>query len=155
MDGWLRQRYYAVWVALVAGLPLPSAGAGPLARSQLAVTAQVAAVTRIEQLEQPSVVTITAADAARGYVTARATLRVVSNAVDGYVLTVWPRASWFGSVQVGGAGTPAELPGDGGAIVRPGGGAPDAMSLDLTFRLRAGTPEGTYAWPLEFVVSPL
>jgi hypothetical protein len=143
-------------VALVAGLPLLTAGAEPLARSQLAVTARVAAVARIEQLQQPNLVTVTHEDAARGYVTTQATLKVLSNALDGYVLTLWPRASWFESVQVAGAGTTAELPEDGGAIVRPSQGAAiDDMSLALTFRLRAGTPEGTYAWPVEFAVSPL
>jgi hypothetical protein len=141
---------------VIAGLPSLTAGAEPVARSQLTVTAQVAAVTRIAQLQQPSVVTVTQADAARGYVTARASLRVVTNAVDGYVLTVWPRASWFGSVQVVGSGTTADLPEDGGAIVRPTPDtATDEISLAMTFRLRAGTPEGTYAWPVEFAVSAL
>jgi len=153
---WLRQWHHAAWVALVAGLPLLTAGAEPLARSQLTVTARVAAVARIEQLQQPIVVTVTPEDAARGYVTARASLQVLSNALDGYVLTLWPRAAWFESVQVAGAGATANLPGDGGAIVRPNlGAAIDDVSLTLTFRLRAGAPAGTYAWPVEFAVSPL
>lgn len=151
-----RQRQHAAWVALVAGLPLLTAHAEPLARSQLVVTARVAAVARIEQLQQPVVVTVSPEDAARGYVTARASLQVLSNALDGYVLTLWPRAAWFESVQVAGAGATADLPGDGGAIVRLNQGAAiDDVSLTLTFRLRAGAPAGTYVWPVEFAVSPL
>jgi hypothetical protein len=156
VDKRLRQRQHAVWVALVAGLPVLTAGAESLARSQLVITARVAAVARIEQLQQPVVVTVTQEDAARGDVTARARLHVLSNALDGYVLTLWPRAAWFESVQLAGAGATADLPGDGGAIVRPSQGAAiDDISLTLTFRLRGGTPAGTYAWPVEFAVSPL
>src|SRR5262245_7714622 len=104
----------------LAGLALVTAGpAWPhrLTRSHIGVTAQVAAVTRIEDLQQPAALTISPVDAARGYITARATLKVRSN-VGGYTLTVWPSAAWFDSVRVDGVGTPAELPKDGGALVR-------------------------------------
>jgi len=144
-------------VALVAlALGAMPAWADQPARSSIAVTAQVATITRIEGLEQPAVVTISHDDAARGYVTALATLKVRSNAVAGYVLTLWPCAAWFESVRIAGAGTSAELSGDGGALVLPApASAVDEVSLELTFRLRDGMPGGDYAWPVEFAVSPL
>jgi hypothetical protein len=141
---------------LAALLPAPSAWPDSHARSQIAVSAQVATVTRIEGTQQPALVTISPNDAARGYVTAQATLKVRSNAIGGYVLTLWPRAPWFDSVRVVGAGATAELPGDGGSIVWPAPGSPvDEVSLELTFHLRDGIADGVYAWPVEFDVSPL
>jgi hypothetical protein len=141
-------------MAVAAITPTGAWADGP-ARSHIGVTAQVAAVTRIESVEQPLSITIRPEDAARGYVTAQATLRVQSNVRD-YLLTVWPRAAWFESVQVDGAGTTAELPADGGSIVRRAPGpAVDEVSLELTFRLHEGIREGTYAWPVEFAAHPL
>ena len=156
MGGWAREGSLALLVGLAPLVPAQSAWADSSARSHIAVSAQVAAVTRIEGVQQPIVVTISPADAARGYVTAEATLRVRSNAIGGYLLTFWPRAPWFDSVRVVGAGAPAELPGEGGSIARPlQGSAVDEVSLELTFRLRDGVSEGAYAWPVEFAVSPL
>jgi hypothetical protein len=140
----------------LAGLPLVSALAESSTRSRITVTAQVAATARIEQTVRAVVVEITTDDRAKGLVTSRVTLTVRSNDTAGYTLTVWPRADWFGSVRVDGLGTSAELPADGGAIVRRTGGAlTEDVVLDLTFRLRDGIPVGTYAWPVEFEVSPL
>jgi len=154
-----RRREGYCWALVgLAGLALVEAqSAWPhTTGAHIGVTAQVAAVTRIEDLQQPSALTVSPADAARGYVTARATLKVRSNSVGGYTLTLWPSASWFDSVRVDGVGAPAELPGDGGALVRQThGSAIDEVSLELTFRLREGTPAGEYAWPVAFEVSPL
>jgi hypothetical protein len=152
----IREAYQLVLIGLVATAPGQAARSDSTARSHLAVTAQVAAVTRIVGAQQPAIVTISPDDAARGYVTAQATLMVRSNAPGGYVLTLWPRAPWFDSVRVVGAGPATDLPGDGGSIVQPTpASAVDEMSLELTFRLRDGVPEGAYAWPVEFEVSPL
>ena len=146
---------YGVLLGIALGVAQPSL-AEPPATSHIAVTAQVAAITRIEGVDQPAVVTISHDDAARGYVTAVATLKVRSNAVAGYVLTLWPRASWFESVRIAGAGASAEVSGDGGALVLPApASALDEVSLELRFRLRDGMTDGDYAWPVEFAVSPL
>ena len=155
MGGRLREGCQAL-LGLAVLLPVQSAVSGSTARSHIAVTAQVVAITRIEGVQQPAVLTIGPEEADRGYVTAQATLKVRSNAVGGYVLTLWPRASWYDSVRVAGAGTTTELPGDGGSIVRQAqGSAVDEVSLELTFRLRDGIADGAYAWPVEFAVSPL
>jgi hypothetical protein len=156
MSGRLREARHAALMGLAVLMPAQFAWSDPGARSDIAVTAQVATVTRIVGIQQPAVVTISPDDAARGYVTAQATVRVRSNAIGGYVLTLWPRAPWFDSVRVVGAGATTQLPGDGGSISRPAlRSAVDEMSLELTFRLRDGVPEGAYAWPVEFEVSPL
>ena len=153
MGRWLRDGCCA-GMAVVAITPT-GAWADGSARSHIAVTAQVAAVTRIESVEQPLSITIRPEDAARGYVTAQATLRVRSNVGD-YLLTLWPQAAWFESVQVDGAGPTAELPADGGSIVRQALGiSVDEVWLELTFRLREGIRDGAHAWPIEFEVQPL
>jgi hypothetical protein len=123
----------------------------------MAVTAQVAAVTRIEGMQHPASVAIGPEEAARGYATARTTLRIRSNAVGGYLLTLWPRAAWFDSVRVASAGVTVDLSGDGGSIAWPApeAAAVDEISLELTFRLSDRLVEGVYAWPVEFSVSPL
>jgi hypothetical protein len=155
MVGRVREALRFGLAGLMAVLFALSACADQPARSQIAITAQVAAIARIEGLSEPAVVTVSRDEAARGYVTAHATLKVRSNEVEGYVLTLWPRASWFESVEVRGSGSKASLSNDGGSFVRvPQGPGVDVLSLELTFRLRDGLPDGEYSWPIAFAVSP-
>ena len=127
-------------------------------RSQVAVTAFVPAQTVGQLVRQPSEITITDADIARGFVevAAASQLRVTSNNPAGYVIDFFSRLAIFTSVRVSSAGGGANLGPDGGTIIERGRKGRD-MPLDLSYRfnLTAQVQPGTYAWPLALNVRPL
>jgi len=127
-------------------------------RSQVAVTAFVPAQTVGKVVQQPSEITITDADIARGYVEipGASQLRVTSNNPAGYVIDFFSRLPIFTSVRVSSAGSGADLGPDGGTIIERGRKGRD-MPLDLSYRfnLAAQVQPGTYAWPLALNVRPL
>jgi hypothetical protein len=128
------------------------------ARSQIAVTAFVPAQTVAKLVQQPSEITITDADIARGYVEipAASQLRVTSNNPAGYVIDFFSRLPIFTSVRVSSTGGSADLGPDGGAIIERGRQGRDLpLNLSYRFNLAAQVQPGTYAWPLALNVRPL
>jgi hypothetical protein len=128
------------------------------ARSQIAVTAFVPAQTVGKLVQQPSEITITDADCARGYVEipGASQLRVTSNNPAGYVIDFFSRLPIFTSVRVSSAGSGADLGPDGGTIIERGRQGRDMpLNLSYRFNLTAQVQPGTYAWPLALNVRPL
>ena len=128
------------------------------ARSQIAVTAFVPAQTVGKLVQQPSEITITDTDIARGYVDipGASQLRVTSNNPAGYVIDFFSRLPIFTSVRISSAGGSADLGPDGGAIIERGRHGRDLpLNLSYRFNLTAQVQPGTYAWPLALNVRPL
>jgi hypothetical protein len=153
-----RRRLAGVIAGAVGAAWSPDQGAGvqETARADFRVAAQVAGVAAIERALIPATVSVGPTDRESGRVRAKVSLTVRTNAADGYVVTFWPRASWFQSFRVAGFGTTVDLPADGGAVVRrrtaPG---VDRLELELSFALRDGIDAGELPWPVEFAVAPL
>lgn len=127
-------------------------------RSQIAVTAFVPAQAIAQVVEQPSEITITDTDIARGYVDipAASQLRVTSNNPAGYVVDFFSRLPIFTSVRVSSSGGSADFGPDGGAIIQRGNHGRDLpLNLSYRFTLTAQLAPGTYAWPLALNVRPL
>jgi hypothetical protein len=127
-------------------------------RSQIAVTAVVPAQTVGKLVQQPSEITITETDIARGYVEipAASQLRVTSNNPAGYIIDFFSRLPIFTSVRISSAGGSADLGPDGGAIIERGRQGRDIpLNLSYRFNLIAQVQPGTYAWPLALNVRPL
>jgi hypothetical protein len=125
---------------------------------QIAVTVVVPAQAVGQVVQQPSEITITDADIARGYVDvpARSQLRVTSNNPAGYVIDFFTRLPIFRSVRVSNGSGSADLGPDGGTIIKRGQYGRN-LPLDLAYRfmLAASVQPGTYAWPLALNVRPL
>jgi len=128
------------------------------ARSQIAVSAVVPAQVLGQVVQQPSEITITDSDIARGYVDVMAgsQLRVTSNSPAGYVIDFFTRLPIFRTVRVSNGSGSAELGPEGGAIIERGLiGRNLPLSLTYRFVLSPDAKPGTYAWPLALNVRAL
>lgn len=159
-DGLTQQRNLIAWALAVAMSLGPLASSESMAQAAqttaaLPVSVTVIANTRIQMLHQTKVVTITAADVARGHIElpSAAHFLVKTNSPSGYHIDFQALADFFASVEVSGLGQPAHLGPEGGRIVRRGP-VPSSISHELGFRftLRPGTLPGTYPWPLSLSV---
>lgn len=148
---------YAARSALIVGACFASAGAKD-AHTSFTVGASVRAVARIELGSIPSVLHISAADVARGYLELNepAQLSVTSNSQHGYALDFLAVEPLFSQVVVQGLGSDVELGAEGGTVVQRGA-APRPVRLALKFRfmLAPGVAAGEYPWPMRFAVRPL
>jgi hypothetical protein len=111
-------------------------------------------------IAQPSSITFTAADVARGWVDVEAPVQVLvrSNIPQGYTLVFERRGDAVREVQVLGLGTPLVLAGGPAMGARPApakGYWTDAVTLRFRFALPAGTPPGEQAWPVQISLLPL
>ncbi len=152
-----RRVVFGALTTLAAASIAPHADAAS-ARSQIAVTAFVPAQTVAQTVTQPTQITITAEDIARGYVDmpAASQLRITSNNPVGYVVDFFSRLPIFTSVTVSSAGGSADLGPEGGAIVERGSHGRDIpLHLSFRFNLTAQVQPGTYPWPLALNVRPL
>jgi hypothetical protein len=152
-----RRIVFGALTTLAASTMSPHIHASTL-KGQIAVTAVVPGKTVAQLVRQPTEITITGADIARGYVEipGASQLRVTSNNPAGYVIDFFGRLPIFTSVRISSAGGDADLGPDGGAIIERGRQGRD-MPLDLSYRfnLAAHVQPGTYAWPLALNVRPL
>ena len=127
-------------------------------RSQIAVTAVVPAQTVAQLLQNPSEITITAGDIARGYVEVPtgSRLQVTSNNSTGYAIDFFPRLPIFKSVRIITPAGSGQLGPDGGTVIERGQRGRN-MRLDVSYRfdLTDQVTPGTYAWPLAMNVRPL
>jgi hypothetical protein len=152
-----RRIVFGALTTLAASTISPHLHAAAL-KSQIAVTAYVPAQAVAQVVQQPSELTITGADIARGYVDVAvgSQLRVTSNNPAGYIVDFFSRLPIFTSVRVSAAGGSADLGPDGGAIIERGRQGRDLpLNLSYRFNLAAQVQPGTYAWPLTLNVRPI
>jgi hypothetical protein len=127
-------------------------------RTQLAVSAQVLPVARLEQPGQPAMLAISAADLAQGFVDAPVPLHlmVYSNSRDGFAIDLHSLNPMFNSIIVQGLGPDVIVSGEGGSVVQRWQ-QPQTRALSLSFRfgLAAGLQPGSYPWPVQMSVRPL
>lgn len=159
-EGLTLQRNLIAWALAIAVSLGPLATSASMAEAAqtsavLPVSVTVIANTRMQMLHQTKLVTISAADIARGHIElpSAAHFLVKTNSPSGYHIDFHALADFFASVEVSGLGQPAHLGPEGGRIVRRGP-VPSSISHELGFRftLRPGTLPGTYPWPLSLSV---
>ena len=152
-----RRIVFGAITTLAASTIVPDVSAAT-ASTQIAVTAYVPAQTIAKLVLNPSEITITNADIARGYVdiAGASQLQVTSNNAAGFVIDFFSRLPIFRSVRVSSAAGSADLGPDGGAIIERGGKGRDMpLNLSYRFNLAENVQPGTYAWPLALNVRPL
>lgn len=152
-----RRMVFGALSTLAATTISPHGDAATL-RSQVAVSAFVPAQAVAELVQQPSEITITDADIARGYVeiAAASQLKVSCNNPAGYIIDFFSRLPIFTGVRVSSTDGSADLGADGGAIIERGHhGHNVPLNLSYRFHLSAQVRPGTYAWPLALNVRPI
>lgn len=128
-------------------------------QAKLTVSATVLKRATMKVLAQPTSVTVTTADIARGYVDVPSPAHVVvkSNSPRGYMLDFSSAGDFFREVEVAGLSEHVQLGAGGGAVMQPAAASGVTHAdLDLGFRffLDESARPGTYAWPIRLSVSP-
>lgn len=151
------QARLAVRIALLAGGTVVTAGAREL-HTALPVSATVRAVARMSTASAPLLLSISAQDAARGFVEVREAtqLSIFSNSAQGYALEFQTVAPVFNTMTVHGLDAALSLGSEGGMVVQRWQ-HPQPVNLTLTYRfaLAPGMAPGNYPWPVRLNVRPL
>jgi len=135
-----------------------SGAAQPAASGALRVAIQIPRLVQMRVLQQPRALEITAEDLARGFVTARGVVEVLSTHRDGYQLRALlaqgpvveaEMAGLERSVTTAAGGSRTQMP---SMVGKP---RPAPYPVEYRLRLAPGASAGTYAWPVALsVVEP-
>jgi hypothetical protein len=119
-------------------------------QAQMNVSVNVVARTVLTLTATPTEVTVTAEDAARGYVVIPAALafQVHSNSLGGYVLRFASLDPQFVRASVSWSSTEVVVSGGEGEIAQPYQRGIVPYSATIRLDLAPGTQPGTYAWPV-------
>ena len=145
-------------MALLMVAPAPTLATG--ADVKVSVSATVLKKATLQVLSQPSAVSITPADIARGYVDVAlpAQVAVKSNSPRGYMLEFASEGEFFREIVVRGLAEEVQLSAAGGAVMQPAaaeGVTRAQLALAFRFLLTDSAQPGTYSWPLHLTVSPV
>jgi hypothetical protein len=140
------------------GIHVPASPAAE-ANARFAVSATVEPYASLVIRGAPEVLTLTAADVARGYLDLPQpiALRVHSNSRSGYLLTVSNSLPGLAGLRVEGLGDPVSLDAAGGSVAERWTTPEHTAEVALRLRLLldpAVTP-GTYPWPLHLSAAAL
>jgi hypothetical protein len=145
-------------MALLMVAPAPTLATG--ADVAVSVSATVLKKATLQVVSQPSAVSITPEDIARGYVDVAvpAHVAVKSNSPRGYMLEFASEGDFFREIVVRGLASEVQLGAAGGAVMQPA--SPSGITraqLELGFRflLADSARPGTYSWPVQLTVSPV
>lgn len=118
--------------------------------SQMHVSVEVVARTIFTVASQPTDLTLTATDVARGYVDVPSAIsfQVRSNAHNGYAVQFQPLSAPFAEAQVSWGTTTATVSSDGSFVAQPYQQGTTFGSMSVRLSVAPGTQPGTYAWPL-------
>lgn len=147
-------------LALVAAMTAPAPAIADGSEAKLTVTATVLKRASLKILTQPSAVTVTAADIARGYVDlpVPAQVAIESNSASGYMLDFAYQAGFARQILVQGLSSEVQLGPGGGAVLQPASGSGvtrTTLALGFRFVLSELAQQGVYSWPMQLSVTPL
>lgn len=117
----------------------------------IGVSAIVLAHVQLKIISQPSQLSVSKADIARGYVEviAGSHLSIKSNSRDGYVLAFSNLPNQIASVQIFGLDGTVEIGSEGGNVVQRFAGIQSkTLQLSYRFKLSAAMQAGEYDWPV-------
>jgi hypothetical protein len=145
-------------MALLMVAPAPTLATG--ADVTVSVSATVLKKATLRVLSQPSAVSITPTDIARGYVdvSVPAHVAVKSNSPDGYLLEFASQGEFFRQIVVHGLPNDVRLGAAGAAVMQPAaasGVTRAQLELGFRFLLTDSAQPGTYSWPVHLTVSPV
>ena len=124
--------------------------------AQIQVSAKVASRTTLKMLWQPSDITITEKDIARGYVDAPSASRIEvrNNNPQGYLLVFEGLNGPFRKTLVRGMEREVQIGPGAGLVPMPHARGPVTMELSYRFFLSENARPGTYSWPLTLSSQP-
>lgn len=135
-----------------------AAGAGARADSrqaQFLVRVAVPARVTLAAVEQPTQLSVSEADLARGYMDVSARYVVESNTRDGWLLRLSPRLGITRHVEVRGLSGTLVVQGDSVEVFRPQAREAEPLELDYRFVLAPDVAPGTYQLPIHVAATPL
>jgi len=141
--------------AFVLGIALASPAFGEQGRAGFTVAVIVPVHVSLDVLDQPSVLTLTAQDVARGYKDVSARYRVRHNDRNGYQLEFSSFDPLVRRVEVRGFDAEVVVSDGVVAIRRPGAAFEQDLALEFHFVLAPSTPPGMFELPLRVVASPI
>lgn len=118
--------------------------------AQMHVSVEVIARTLLSIDSQPTTVSLTSADVARGYIDLPAAIsfHVLSNARNGYSIEFQPVSGPFTQALVTWGTNTATVGSDASWMAQPYQAGTTYGSMSVRLALAPGAAPGTYAWPL-------
>ena len=123
--------------------------------TQFVVQATVPARVTLAAVEQPTRLSLTEDDVARGYKDVSARYRVASNGRRGWLLHLAPRLGVTARVEVRGLTAPLVLREESVEVYQPRAREPQHLALDYRFVLGPATRPGSYELPIHLSATPL
>lgn len=150
-----RRRIETILLAVVLFGTLPALAESSSANMQVSVRVIARAIVSIDS--QPSAVTITADDIARGYVDVPAPIvvRVRTNSRQGYMLQVEKLSDTFSSIELATTDVAMNVGAHESWIQRPYIAGGDLMPMRARLHLSPLATPGSIALPIAFNASPL
>jgi hypothetical protein len=124
-------------------------------QTQFLVRVTVPALATVESLEQPSHLSLSTEDIARGYKDVSARYRVASNTGRGWLLRLSPRLGVTRRIEVRGLAGAVVLQDDSVEIYRPRIREPQHLALEYRFVLASDARPGHYELPVHLSATPL
>ncbi|HTK96712.1 MAG TPA: hypothetical protein VL379_01705 [Pseudomonadales bacterium] len=128
---------------------------GEQGQAQFTVAVNVPVRVLLEVIEQPTELTLSAADVARGYKDVSARYRVRHNDRRGYLLQIAPRTGITSRIDINGLGAEMTLRDEVLDVRRPGQTFEQELRLEFRFVLDAGVPSGTFELPVSVAAAPI
>jgi hypothetical protein len=125
------------------------------AATEISVGIRVQPSVVLDVLEEPSTVTVTAADLALGYKDVPVRYRVRHNDRRGYLLRIEPYAGIASRVELRGLDAARDVPPEGIALKRPGALFDQELAFEFRLVLDASATAGNYEWPLRVAAATL
>jgi hypothetical protein len=150
-----RTRIAAIMLAIVAIGTLPALAGSSSADMNVSVQVIARAIVSVDS--QPSAVTITAADIARGYVDVPAPIvvRVRTNSRQGYLLQVENQSETFSSIELSSANIAMNVGAHETWIQRPYTAGGDVLPMRARLHLASAATIGSFSLPIAFSATPL
>lgn len=141
--------------ALVILAVTPQWTAAADARAQFTVSAYVAPRVSLEVVSQPAVLSLSAADVARGYVDVTAVYRVQNNDPAGYLVRLEPRVGLARAIEVSGLATDVVVRDGDVEVLQPAALRAREIALSFRMRLDAAAVPGQYPLPVRVSAASL
>jgi len=140
-------------LTLLAAIPLV-ADAGDV-HASFAVSVVVPARASLETLAQPTLLSVSEEDVARGYVDVAALYRIRNNDPAGYLVRLAPRTGLTSTIEVSGLATDVVMRDEVVEVTQPASLQPQDLNLQFRLMLEPSATAGVYPMPLQVSVATL
>lgn len=140
-------------LALLAAIPLAAEGGD--VHASFAVSVVVPARASLETLAQPTLLSVSEDDVARGYVDVVALYRIRNNDPAGYLVRLAPRTGFTSTIEVSGLASDVVMRDEVVEVTQPASLQPQDLNLQFRLMLQPGATAGVYPMPLHVSVATL